>query len=298
MKKIISTVILSAVIISCNNKGGGSTTAVDKLQNEDQKAGYAYGMNIGDQVKQYSKQLGKDSLNYKELQKGIMDFLSMDAKARDSYATGQNIGMSIANFLKTNELEGVIDQKFVVQGLMDALDSKKTPLFAKDSINAFMTSYMQKLGEKIKAKNQEEGTKFLAKTKENKNVKSTESGLLYEVITEGTGETPTDASIVEVNYIGKTIDGETFDESEKGKPVKFSLNGVIKGWQEGLKLMKAGSKYKFYIPSELAYGEMGSPDGQIKPNSALVFEVELVSVQAPQSAAAQMPQTPVIPQPK
>src|SRR5690606_14953592 len=89
------------------------------------------------------------------------------------------------------------------------------------------------------------------------------------------------------------LDGKPFDQSEKGKPVKLNLNSVIKGWQEGLQLMKAGSKYKFYIPSELGYGEFGSPDGKIKPNSALIFEVELVSVEQPQPIdPASMPQAP------
>ncbi len=292
MKKIISTVILAAVIVGCNKSGGSISQGTDKLQNDDQKAGYAYGMNIGDQVKKYSIQMGADSLNFKEIERGLTDFLKNNAKTRDSYATGQNIGMSIANFLKNNDLDGVIDEKFIIQGLMDELNGKTT-LFPMDSVNSFMTNYMQTIGDKIKTKNQEESAKFMAQKKSDKNVKSTESGLLYEVIKEGDGAVPEPGATVEVEYKGMGLDGKVFDQSEKGKPIKLNLNGVIKGWQEGLQLMKTGSKYKFYIPSELGYGEFGSPDGKIKPNAALIFEVELVSVEQPQKLdPANMPQIP------
>lgn len=294
MKKIISTVILAAIVVGCNKTAGGGASSMDKLQNDDQKAAYAYGMNVGSQVKQYGEQLkGKeDSLNYKELERGLMDFMKIDSKNRTSYATGQNIGLSIQNFLKQNNLEGIVDEKIIVQGLMDKLYDKKT-LFPEDSINGFMTKYLTAVQDKVKNKNLEEGTRYLEKLKTNKNIKTTESGLMYEVISEGTGQMPVDGSTVEVNYVGKTIDGKTFDESKKGEPVKFNLSGVIKGWQEGLKLMKAGSKYKFYIPSELAYGEFGSPDGSIKPNSTLIFDVELLSTQEPQKVdSSTLPQIP------
>lgn len=293
MKKIISTVVLAAVIVSCNKSGAGFSKT-DKLENDDQKAGYAYGMNIASQVKQYSIQMGKDSLNYKEIERGLLDFMNNDKNNRDSYATGQNIGMSIVNFLKSNDLEGLIDEKLVIQGLLDELQDNET-LFQMDSVKAFMTQYMQGIGERIRTKNIEEANKFFEEKKNDKNVTTTESGLMYEVLKEGNGDSPLDGATVEVNYEGRHLDGTTFDKSAEGQPAKLNLNAVIGGWKEGLKLMKPGAKYTFYIPSELAYGEFGSPNGSIKPNEALIFDVELVSVEQPQPAA-EMPALPESPE--
>lgn len=283
MKKLITAIALTVLFVSCKDNGGSITTSsVKKLDNDDQKAGYAYGMNVADQIERYAITLSADDqLNYKELEKGINDYFKMNEKSRISYATGQNIGQSIDNFLKSSSLDGIVDRNLIVQGLMDKLN-KKDVLFPMDSVNDFMTNYMRNAAEKVQEKNMEESVKFLEKKKGEKNVVATESGLLYEVLTEGTGANPVDGSVVEVFYTGKNMDGSVFDES-KEDPVKFNLNGVIKGWQEGLKLMKVGSKYRFYIPSELAYGEYGSPDGKIKPNHALIFDVELISTEeAPQ----------------
>lgn len=281
MKKLIITVLFASVVISCDKTSGGGASlgSVSKLENNDQKAGYAYGMNVGEQVRSYSESLKEDSLNYSELEKGITDYLKGDKKMRDSYANGQAIGMSIQNFLKTQKLEGKIEEKFIVQGVMDML-KKKDPLFSKDSINTFMQKYIQDNVTRIQTENTTKGDEFLAGKKKDSKVKATDSGLLYEVVSEGTGEAPAANSVVEVHYKGTTTDGKTFDESKSGEPAKFPLQNVIRGWQEGLQLMKVGSKYKFYIPGSLAYGEYGSPDGKIGPNEVLIFDVELVSVEA------------------
>lgn len=291
MKKIITTVILAAVVVSCN-KSGGSIGTVDKLENKDQKAGYAYGMNIGEQVKGYSESLKADSLNYDELQKGLNDYLNGDVKTRDSYTSGLQIGKTIQDFLKMQKLEGVVEPKYIVQGLMDVLKQKKDPLFVKDSIDSFMRQYMQDNVTRIQTENKAKGTKFLEEKKKDSKVKATESGLLYEVVTEGTGATPTENSIVEVNYVGKTSDGKEFDSSKKGEPAKFPLRNVIAGWKEGLQLMKIGSKYKLYIPSDLAYGEYGDQMGKIGPNEVLVFDVELISAEEAPAQAEQPQLTP------
>ncbi|MBQ5458529.1 MAG: FKBP-type peptidyl-prolyl cis-trans isomerase, partial [Bacteroidales bacterium] len=124
----------------------------------------------------------------------------------------------------------------------------------------------------------EEGEKFLAKNAKRKEVKTTASGLQYEVITEGTGDKPAATNTVKVHYKGTTIAGKVFDSSyDRGTPAEFPLNRVIAGWTEGLQLMSVGSKYKFYIPYNLAYGERGA--GQdIKPFETLIFEVELLEI--------------------
>lgn len=118
-----------------------------------------------------------------------------------------------------------------------------------------------------------------ASNKADSTVRTTESGLRYLVLTEGTGATPGPTDLVTVHYTGRLLDGTVFDSSvERGEPATFPLNRVIKGWTEGLQLMKEGGKTIFYIPSELAYGETGTPDGPIGPNEPLVFEVELIKV--------------------
>lgn len=124
-----------------------------------------------------------------------------------------------------------------------------------------------------------EGREFLDQNAKNEGVQTTESGLQYRIIEDGSGKSPTEASQVTVNYSGKLINGEEFDSSyRRGQPASFPLNGVIKGWTEGLQLMNEGSKYEFFIPYELGYGERGSGSGSIPPYATLIFIVELISV--------------------
>ena len=131
-----------------------------------------------------------------------------------------------------------------------------------------------KQNEEIKAA----GENFLAENAKRPEVKTTESGLQYEVITEGKGKKPTETDVVKVHYKGTLIDGTVFDSSyDRGEPAEFPLNGVIKGWTEGLQLMSVGSKYKLYIPYQLGYGERGA-GGTIQPYSALIFDVELLEI--------------------
>ncbi|MFA5984146.1 MAG: FKBP-type peptidyl-prolyl cis-trans isomerase [Methylococcaceae bacterium] len=122
------------------------------------------------------------------------------------------------------------------------------------------------------------GMAFLAENAKKANIVTTPSGLQYEVLTAGTGATPSASDNVTVHYKGTTIDGKEFDSSYgRGEPATFPLNRVIAGWTEGVQLMKEGAKYRFYIPSELAYGEHGA--GPIAPNATLIFDVELIKIQ-------------------
>lgn len=141
-----------------------------------------------------------------------------------------------------------------------------------------MQSYFVEAQAREAAAAKEESEKFLAENKTKEGVITTESGLQYQVITEGTGAKPTAEDRVKVHYTGTLLDGTKFDSSvDRGEPAEFGVSQVIPGWTEGLQIMPAGSKYIFWIPSELAYGERGA--GQdIKPNSVLKFEVELLEV--------------------
>jgi len=154
----------------------------------------------------------------------------------------------------------------------------------RDTMMAFEKDMQQKQAETAQ-KNVAEADKFLAANKTKEGVKSTESGLQYKVLKEGSGAQPKSSDTVTVNYRGTLIDGTEFDSSYKrGQPATFPVGGVIKGWTEALQLMKVGSKLQLFIPANLAYGEQGRPG--IPPNSLLIFEVELMDVKPPQAGGA------------
>jgi FKBP-type peptidyl-prolyl cis-trans isomerase FklB len=197
---------------------------------------------------------------------------------RASYAIGLNLGEN----LRTQEVPANLD--YLIQGLRDGLgDSAK--LLSDDELKETMQAFQQEMAEKRKetqaaagAKNKNEAEEFLAQNKTKPGVKTTASGLQYEVITPGTGPKPTAQDKVTVNYKGTLLSGKQFDSSyDRGQPATFPVSGVIPGWVEALQLMPVGSKYKLYIPPELAYGERGAGP-VIGPNSLLVFEVELLSI--------------------
>jgi len=185
------------------------------------------------------------------------------------------IGISVASFYKQQGLT-TINAALVTTAINDMMNNK-TPLLTEEEANNAMMNYMSKAQEAKAQPNIEAGEKFLAANKTKPGVKTTPSGLQYEVITQGTGPKPTVNDTVTVNYIGTLIDGTEFDNSYKrGEPISFPVGGVIKGWTEGLQLMSEGSKYKLYIPSELGYGAREA--GPIPAGSVLVFEVELLKV--------------------
>ena len=151
-------------------------------------------------------------------------------------------------------------------------------LFAPAKANELVSSYFQKESGKIAQKNLEAGNAFLEKNKAREGVKTTESGLQYEIMKEGNGPKPVAEDMVKVHYHGTTIDGKVFDSSvNRGEPAEFPVGQVIPGWSEALQLMPVGSKWKIYLPAKLAYGERGAGQN-IEPNSVLVFEVELLEI--------------------
>ena len=199
-------------------------------------------------------------------------------KDKASYLIGRNIGESI----KRDDIDLNVDN--LVAGLREALAGQEGKI-SKEEEEKVMTAFQEDLQAKMAAKqeaqaksNAEEGEKFLAENKKRKEVKSTESGLQYEVLTAGKGAKPTALDSVTVHYHGTLLDGTVFDSSrEREEPANFPVNGVISGWTEALQLMPIGSKWKLFIPASLAYGEQGA-GRDIGPNSTLVFEVELLSI--------------------
>ena len=203
-----------------------------------------------------------------------------DPKQRASYCIGADIG---GNF-KKQEID--VDAKALAAGLNDSLAGKPalTEAEMKETMNDFRTQMMAKMQAKQKTegeKNVKDGEAFLAANAKKEGVKVLPSGLQYKVLKAGSGKSPKATETVKVHYHGTLIDGTVFDSSvEKGMPATFGVSQVIPGWIEALQLMKEGDKWQLVIPSKLAYGER-APGGKIGPNSVLVFEVELISIEKP-----------------
>lgn len=208
----------------------------------------------------------------------------------DAQKFGYAIGVDLAKSLKP--VKDDVDIKSLEAGL-DAVFAGGEPVLDDATREQIKNSVAEKLQKKqleertagaTKAKT--EGEAFLAENAKKAGVKTTATGLQYEVLTEGKGDAPKATDTVTVHYKGTLINGETFDSSyDRGQPVSFPLQNVIPGWTEGLQLMKPGAKYKFVIPSALAYGERGA-GAKIGPNSTLVFEVELLNLGEAKPAAA------------
>ncbi len=187
-----------------------------------------------------------------------------------------SLGVSIARNLQSQGLKAVNVHEFT-EALNDVFAEKETKI-NEEEVVATLNSYFEALQKEKQGTNKEDGEAFLETNKANKGVIILPSGLQYSIMTEGNGEKPTLNSNVTTHYHGTTIDGNVFDSSvQRGEPASFPVSGVIKGWTEALQLMPVGSKWKLFIPSELAYGERGA-GADIGPHATLIFEVELLSI--------------------
>ena len=187
-----------------------------------------------------------------------------------------SLGISVANNLKNSGFES-IETDAMASAFNDVFSDKEVRI-TEDEANLLIQDYFLELSEKKSQEANAEGSSFLIENAKKEGVITTSSGLQYEIITNGTGATPSESDKVTVHYHGTLLDGTVFDSSvDRGQPATFPVNGVIPGWVEALQLMNVGSKYKLYIPSDLAYGERGA-GGAIGPNATLIFEVELLSI--------------------
>ncbi|MGV8958804.1 MAG: FKBP-type peptidyl-prolyl cis-trans isomerase N-terminal domain-containing protein [Stenotrophomonas sp.] len=185
---------------------------------------------------------------------------------------GYAIGPSLTPIQKDIDLDSVFQA-------ITTVFAKGTPLMDRQQAQATLQAFSSAKQASAGAENRKAGIDFLAKNKTQPGVVTTASGLQYQVLRAGSGERPVASSRVRVNYEGKLLDGTPFDSSyQRGEPAEFGLGQVIPGWTEGVALMPVGSKYRFWIPSELAYGSNGTPGGPIGPDAALTFDVELLGI--------------------
>lgn len=286
MKKvsIFMAIAATAALASCTGKSPKAN-----LKSDIDSLSYSIGMSQTQGLKDYLVgRMEMDTAYMDEFVKGLNEGVKKTSKKENAYFAGLQIGQQIKNqMIKgiNKELFGEDSTKTIsvdnflagfIAGTLNK-DAKMTMKQAQEYTQKNMEAIKGKAMEKTYGDNKKKGESFLAANKAKAGIVTTPSGLQYKIEKAGTGAIPTDTSKVKVNYRGTLIDGTEFDSSYKRKePATFVANQVIKGWTEALKLMPVGSKWTIYVPQELGYGSRES--GQIKPFSALVFEVELLEI--------------------
>ena len=287
MKKLSIVAVLAiaaATITSCGN----STPKAD-LKNDLDSMSYAMGYSQTQGLNEFMVgRMNVDTTYMDQFIKGVNDGAGAgDDKAKAAYYAGIQIGQQISNMMVkgiNHEVFGEdstksISMKNFMAGFVAGTTGKKgimTMEQAQQIAQTKMAAVKAKNMEKQYGPNKTAGEKFLAANKTKAGVKTLPSGVQYKVIKEGNGPMPKDTSMVKVNYEGRTIEGKVFDSSYKrGEPLELRANQVIKGWTDALVHMPVGSVWEVYIPQELAYGER--EQGDIKPFSALIFKIELIS---------------------
>ena len=288
MKKFTFAAIAFIAVLAASFSSCGNSPKAN-LKNDIDTVSYTIGMSQTQGLKEYLvNQLGVDTTYMDAFIKGLNEGAKAgDDKKTAAYYAGIQIGQQISNQMikgLNRELFGedstkTVSMKNFLAGFIAGTTGKNQlmSMAQADSIaDATVKSIKAREAEKQFGDNKAAGEKFLAENAKKEGVKILPSGVQYKVIKEGSGEIPTDTSVVVVNYEGKTIDGQVFDSSYDKEPVTFPANRVIKGWTEVLVHMPVGSVWEVYIPQELAYGERST--GQLKPFSALIFKIELISI--------------------
>lgn len=287
MKKL-SIVAVLAIAVATITSCGNSTPKAD-LKNDLDSMSYAMGYSQTQGLKEFMVgRMNVDTTYMDQFIKGVNDGAGAgDDKAKAAYYAGIQIGQQISNMMVkgiNHEVFGEdstksISMKNFMAGFVAGTTGKKgimTMEQAQQIAQTKMAAVKAKNMEKQYGPNKTAGEKFLAANKTKAGVKTLPSGVQYKVIKEGNGPMPKDTSMVKVNYEGRTIEGKVFDSSYKrGEPLELRANQVIKGWTDALVHMPVGSVWEVYIPQELAYGER--EQGDIKPFSALIFKIELIS---------------------
>ena len=281
---LATAVTLIFAFAACN--GGGTSTKLPQLKTEADSLNYAFGLANGNDMKMMLAQ-DSDSVDYKvgRFIAGLKEGLAGTPDENPQFA---EVGGQVGGWLNQQKTAGLmgdstlkINYDMIKQGMINAIKGQKTNMTAEQA-----QEYVQKvmndrqavrMMEKYGA-NKASGEKFLADNKSKPGIQTTASGLQYEVINEGTGVKPTASDLANVHYEGKLTNDTIFDSPlKRGEPTEFYVNQVIKGWTEGLQLMSVGSKYRFFIPQDLAYGA-NENNPQIPPFSTLVFDVELLEI--------------------
>jgi FKBP-type peptidyl-prolyl cis-trans isomerase len=285
MKRIFNILTVVGIVTLIVSSCTGYKEKSVKLSNEIDSLNYAMGFANGKIVNEYH--LSKDSSKtaFEDLMRGMEEGLKDSGSSDQELARAEEIGTMIGTQLRTNkDFYGdstlTVDYKQIRQGLINGMlkyDDQMTAEEAGQYFNGAMERLQRLRNEANFGANKKAGEDFLAENAQREGVVTTESGLQYEVITMGKGAKPVETDQVKVHYHGTLVDGTVFDSSvQRGEPAQFGVNQVIRGWVEGLQLMPAGSKFKFFIPQDLAYGSQDQ--GTIKPYSTLVFEVELLEI--------------------
>lgn len=280
--KLVAVVALLALVVSsCSDYKGKSVS----LKSDVDSLNYAFGYINGKILKDYHLTNDTTGKGLESLMKGIEEGLKSAEDKDEDVKMADELGTMIGSQLKSNEdFYGdstlTVDMKFLRQGLINGVKQFED-VMTSEAAMTFFNGTMEKIQEAKMIEtykgNKEAGENFLVENKAKTGVVTTETGLQYEVLKAGKGESPVDGQTVKVHYHGTLLDGTVFDSSvDRKEPLEIGVNQVIPGWTEGLKLMTVGSKFKFYIPQELAYGKQ--TQGAIQPFSMLIFEVELLEI--------------------
>lgn len=287
MKKLTFVAVMAIAAVTLTSCGGASTPKAN-LKSDVDSLSYALGVNLGHQLLDYNMldQMGVDSAFVSEFLKGVNEAANAkDDKKKQAYFAGLQIGSDLNNRIIPNMerqfFEGdstmSINRNNLLAAFFEVLKGKSNMMTA-EAADSLADSFQKKMKEVKFAEQIEAGKKFLEENAKKDSVLTTESGLQYKVIKQGTGATPTASDRVKVHYEGRLLDGTVFDSSlERGEPVTFGVGQVIAGWTEALQLMPVGSEYELYIPQNLGYGEREA--GSIPPYSTLIFKVQLLDIE-------------------